>query len=81
MAGPPFQISIGNFFASACVKVADNERLLLKIIETLYYKNECHNEAFSGSRLWHNFPTSKDSLIQLYTKKIGERICSLYVHG
>ena len=37
------------------MKVADNERFLLKVIGTLCYKSEYHNEVISVSRLWHSF--------------------------
>ena len=62
--------------AFRCVKVADNERLLLKIMRTL-----CCNEVISKSHLWHSFHASKDGLIPLYTKKVGRGIRALYLCG
>ena len=60
------------------VKIAYNERLLLKGIRTLSCENECFDKVISKSRLWHSIPTLEDNLISLYTKKIGGRMRSLY---
>ena len=60
------------------VNFADNERLLSMIIGIIWCKNEKHSEVISEYRSWQSFPTLEDSLIPLYAKKIGGRICSLY---